>query len=138
MEAIAAISILVLYSLTNLCEAWLEETVIDLKNAQLPNYHPLNRREHNRSLILAILIMIPYIQIAVYFGLYWLIGAILVNRRIFFDFPLSLFRGRPPARYEGTDTTARILVGIFGRNGRIRELIVTLAITIFSAYKSFF
>lgn len=132
----ATILIFVTYSLTNLCEAWLEEIVIDLKNTQLPFYNPLNRKEHSRSLILAVLIMAPYMAVALYLKQYWLIPAILFNRRIFFDFPLALFRGRPAALYEGNDTTGRILAGIFGKRGRIRELALTLVITLGSLFMS--
>lgn len=128
---------LAIISLLFLVEAWLEVVVIELKNGATPNYARLNRQEHFRSGVFAAILILSASVTAYYWELQpWSLPAIAVSRRNWFDYPLILWRDRPRNLYEGNDWWAKKLTPIFGRKGRIRELAVTVAITLFCIYKS--
>jgi len=122
------------YSVFHILEAWLEQVVIDLKNPSLTNYHELNRKEHLRSAIYATYVALLIWTVPLSLWHCWpLLPAIVLNRRIFFDYALILFRQRPnPALYEGDDWWVHRFKAIFGPKGRNKELAVTLVITIAS------
>jgi hypothetical protein len=129
------IQVLIILSVVHLLEAWLEEVVIDLKNPNLSIYNKLNHEEHFRSGILAA----GWLTIAIYASCFnsdfWIIPGLMVNRRVFFDYGLIIFRDRPGNKYEGNDWwVMNIFIPIFGRLGRIRELFLTLLITAASIY----
>jgi hypothetical protein len=129
--------ILILYPVINLCEAWLEETVIELKNPYLNTYHRLNRVEHFRSAVFACLVAVVFVAIALTLQLYWLIPAIAVNRRLVFDYGLKKFRNREFDRYEGDGFFDSIGRRLFGTEGARKEFLVLLLITITSIYLSY-
>jgi general stress protein CsbA len=129
------IQVLIILSVIHLLEAWLEEVVIDLKNPNLPYYTSLNHQEHFRSSVLAVAWLIPAVYVACYNSNFWIIPGLVVNRRIFFDYGLILFRDRPGNKYEGNDWwVMNIFIPIFGRLGRIKELVLTALITAASIY----
>jgi hypothetical protein len=129
------IQVLIILSIIHLLEAWLEEVVIDLKNPNLSFYSRLNHQEHFRSAILAAGWLIAAGYASCFNSDYWIVPALIVNRRIFFDYSLILFRDRPGNKYEGNDWwVMNIFIPIFGRLGRIKELVLTLLITITSIY----
>ena len=132
MQATIPFIILFLYSATNIAEAWLEQVVIELKDPRLKNYHDLNQKEHNRSLVFAVLVAIPFVLIACYYSLYWMLPAIAVNRRIFFDFFLKLFRKRPTWKIEGKGPFDNFFKKIYGEKGGWYELATEVVITIAS------
>lgn len=128
--------VLICLSIIHLLEAWLEVVVIDLKNASLTSYNRLNKAEHFRSAVLAGSWMLCAIAVVVFLTKeYWMIPALVVNRRNFFDFPLSIFRKRPLDKYEGNDWWVKKFKFLFGGN-RVVEFIVTMAITIFCIVKT--
>lgn len=126
-------------SLLFLVEAWLEEVVIELKHGAVQNYARLNRQEHFRSSVFAAILILSA-SVTVFFWEQdpWALPAIVVSRRIWFDYALILFRDRPRNRYEGNDWWGMRLAELFGKKGRIRELAFTAAVTAFSFYKSIF
>lgn len=128
------LSILILLPLSAyfLEEAWLEEDVIALKNPGHPDYDKINRREHFKSAVLAVLASVPYYLVAGFYGHWWLFMAIGVNRRLFFDVPLKLFRGKDWYRYEGDGPIDSTLRSILGEEGAWIELIINIAVTITS------
>lgn len=121
--------LLALSSAIFLAEAWLEETVIRLKNDQLTDYGPLNKKEHARSMILSSLIAGSFCLGAAFLGYLWLLPALIVNRRLVFDPMLKVFRKRKLTRYEGNGPVDLFFVGIFGRSGARWELLLELALT---------
>jgi hypothetical protein len=108
-------------SATNLAEAWLEAIVIRLKNGSLPDYAALNKAEHSRSFIYSCLVCAPYLGIAAAGGFYWILGAIVINRRLVFDTALRKFRGRKLHKYEGDGSIDGFMRGILGENGALLE-----------------
>lgn len=125
-------------SLLFVCEAWLEVIVISLKNYSDPNYQKKNKQEHDRSAVFASII-IAYVGYDCWESENeWLIPAVIVSRRIFFDYGLIIFRDRPRNKYEGDDRTARVLSAIFGNNGRKKELAITLVIYFAAIIKSLY
>jgi hypothetical protein len=124
--------ILILYSLVHICEAWLEEAVIALKNYTDYNYQQLNRKEHSRSAWFALLLFVCFALFLVYRDGYWLLPAMIVNRRVFFDYGLILFRNRPRNLYEGNDWWVKRFVWVFGKKGRRIELLLELLVTVAS------
>jgi hypothetical protein len=128
---------LVVISLLFLVEAWLEEVVIELKHGAVQNYARLNRQEHFRSSVFAAILILSASVTAFFWEQDpWSLPAIVVARRIWFDYALIIFRDRPRNRYEGNDWWGLRLAVLFGKKGRIRELAVTIALTIFCIYKS--
>jgi hypothetical protein len=120
---------LILYSVIHLLEAWLEQVVIDMKNGTSLNYDRLNHTEHFRSALLSVAWFTCFLSAIVALQFYWLIPAFVVNRRIFFDYTLIIFRHRPAHKYEGDDWWVKRIVKVFGKNGRVKELLVELLIT---------
>lgn len=128
---------LAVISLLFLAEAWLEDVVIELKNGATPNYARLNRQEHFRSSVFAAILILSASVTAFFWEVDpWTLLAIPVSRRIWFDYSLIIFRDRPRNLYEGDDWWGKRLAAVFGRKGRIRELAVTVAITLFCIYKT--
>lgn len=120
-------------------EQWLEIKVIALKDPGLKNYPSLNKGEHFRSAIFAgYIISLACLVEIVFFQNYWMIPAIVINRRIFFDYILIISMDWDWRRYSGTDWWNNFLKSIFGEEGRFKELIVELAITIFCIIKTYF
>lgn len=118
-------------SVIHLLEAWLEVPVIGMKDAGLNNYSALNKQEHFRSAVLAASWMAAAFTVVIMFTKeYWILPALFVNRRVFFDYPLILFRQRPRNKYEGNDWWVNKFRWLF-RGSRIAELVTTLAISIF-------
>lgn len=129
--------ILLVLSVVHLLEAWLEEVVIELKNPHIPEYSVLNKREHFRSAVLAGSWLFAASAAAYHLQEYWIMPALFVNRRIFFDYPLIIFRDRPRHRYEGDDWwTRNFFKRVFSTNGRLIELSFELVITAGSIYMS--
>ncbi len=121
----------------HILESWLEDVVIELKNPHIPEYAVVNRREHFRSAVLAAAWLTAALYAALFNEQYWIVAALIVNRRLFFDYPLILFRDRPRNKYEGNDWwTVHVFRPVFGTNGRLKELAAELGITIFCLYKS--
>lgn len=116
----------------NTIEAKLETYVIAMKNPALPNYAALNRSEHRWSGIYYAGICVLALGVsALALGLTWKVIpaaiSLLVNRRIFFEYALKLFRKRKIYKIEGDqpiDTAAR---KILGANGGYVELILLFA-----------
>lgn len=128
---------LIVISLLFLCEAWLEVVVIDLKDGNHNSYSKLNRQEHFRSAVFACMLIVCGCVTAFFWEQDpWSLPAIVASRRIWFDFPLALFRNRNPRLYEGYDWWADLFRKIFGQRGRVRELVATIAVTLFCIIKS--
>lgn len=134
----------ILVAITFILEAGLEKTVIDLKNPNLPNYPNLNKKEHIRSALWAGFYILT-ITVATGIALksllpltFLLVGlSYITSRRIFFDYFLKLFRGRPFKKIEGDqflDTTIR---SILGPNGGYIELILVVLLKIGILYLIF-
>lgn len=102
-----------------LLEAWLEVIIIKLKNPSLINYQKLNKQEHNRSFILAAFLIIGVCFIS---NLLFLIPSAILSRRLFFDYPLKLMRGRKIKNIEGTGVIDSSLRKILGPKGGWYEL----------------
>jgi hypothetical protein len=119
---------LVAISIYFFLEAWLEIPVIALKDGGHPNYAVLNRREHFRSAVLAGFV----IGIAVvYAGAHhqWIyFPAIILSRRVFFDWYQAKWRMRPMSLYEGDDWWVRVFRKIFGAKGRKVEHYIEVVI----------
>jgi hypothetical protein len=128
--------ILILYPVINLCEAWLEVVVIELKNPYISKYNTLNAREHLRSGVFAILVCAVFAAIAWQLELYWLLPAVALNRRQVFDFSLKLLRGRSFSLYEGDGFFDSIGRKLFGARGAWIEFVILTLITTTSIYKS--
>jgi hypothetical protein len=112
-------------------EAWLEELVIRLKNPTLQNYPALNRKEHRRSAIyygaqVGMLILVS----AEYDKWYYLVMLLLLQRRIFFEYALKLFRGKGLRFIEGDQPWDKISRNIFGYKGGVKELLVLIALVV--------
>jgi hypothetical protein len=136
MQATIPLLIILLYSAICLAEAWLEEVVIELKDPYHSNYDVLNNIEHTRSLIYAMLVAVPFLLIAWHYHYYWLLPAIVVNRRMCFDFPLKHFRNKPIKLIEGTGPFDSFFRMIYGTNGGWLEFITHIVITGLSIYLS--
>lgn len=113
----------ILVAITFILEAGLEKTVIDLKNTKLPNYPLLNKREHKRSALWATFYMAT-IAVAILNWLFFF--SALVSRRLFFDYPLKLFRGRPFKNIEGDQFIDNNIRRVLGPKGGYIELILVL------------
>jgi hypothetical protein len=101
MTATILFTLILLPAMIFLCEAWLEVDVIALKNPTLLDYRTLNKSEHFKSAVFAVLIMVSFLEIALYMEVYAVCVYILVCRRIFFEVPLRLLRERKWYKYEG-------------------------------------
>lgn len=122
---------LLILSILFYTECWLEEVVILLKDDNLKDYTLLNRQEHFRSAVYAgVIIIAACLVVTFYSHDYFLIPAIVVNRRIFFDYMLAVKRKRSLVKYEGNDVFVKYMKMIFGNDGRKKEVYVTIAITL--------
>lgn len=122
-------------SVIHLVEAKLEGYVIALKNPYIPKYTSWNHKEHFWSAVLAATWFSFAASGAAYFHCYWLIPALLVNRRIFFDYGLILFEEWDRKSYTGNDWwKTKFFMPVFGKNGRQKELVLTVLITAASIY----
>lgn len=106
---------LILFTIINIVLAFLDAHKI-IKGKYI--FHGLN------ALVFIGLLIIPYFI----FHNYWLIGALLFNRLIFFNISLSLFRGLKwdyvsPSPKSVTDKLAK---KIFGNNGKKMYAVYTL------------
>jgi hypothetical protein len=116
----------------NPIEAKLETYVIAMKNPGLPNYPTLNRLEHRWSAIYYAGICVLALGVSVLaMGFNWKVlpaaFSLLINRRIFFEYALKLFRKKKIYKIEGDqplDTAARKILGV---NGGYVELILLFA-----------
>lgn len=109
-------------------EAWLEDIVIQLKNAGLANYPALNTKEHRRSAVyyfalIACLTVITWEQVGHHI---WLVIAFMFIRRIVFTYGLKVLRAHRIFAIEGDQYTDRIMRKVFGKNGGYIELLVLL------------
>lgn len=130
------IAVFGLLSIIHLCEAKLETFVIGLKNPYMPKYSYLNRKEHLWSAVLAGAWLACAILATLYFKCYWIIPALILNRRIFFDYGLIVFEDWDREEYGGNDWwVQKVFIPIFGINGRKKELIIELLIVIASIIK---
>jgi hypothetical protein len=132
MQATIPLLIFLLYSAICTAEAWLEVIVIELKDPRLADYSELNRKEHLRSLVYAVLVAAPFLLVTWYYHFYWLIPAIIVNRRIFFDFFLKHLRDRPKFLIEGKGPFDSFFRMIYGQRGGWYELITEAVIACLS------
>lgn len=129
--------VLMIYSIVNVIEARLEKTVIALKNPSLTNYTQLNRDEHRWSGYYygAVCLLGGLVSYLVY-GFTWkmlpVVFLLLINRRMFFDFSLKVFRDRKLRDIEGDQPLDVFVRGVLGKQGGLRELflLVTLSITL--------
>jgi hypothetical protein len=115
------------FILINPIEAKLETFVIAMKNPNLPNYKALNRLEHRWSAIYYAGICVLALGIsALVLGLTWKIlpaaFSLLVNRRIFFEYSLKLFRRRSIKAIEGDQPLDKAIRKLLGVNGGYLEL----------------
>lgn len=122
--------IFILYSLVNLAEAWLEVVVIALKDPKLKEYKKLNKIEHARSFVFAGLVCFSFILFCIYLKFHFIIWAVVVNRRLVFDFPLKKMRNRPLWTYEGDGPVDGLMKWLFGTNGAWKEFLALIVITI--------
>jgi hypothetical protein len=129
--------VLITYSIVNVIEARLERTVIALKNPSLTNYSQLNRDEHTWSgYYYGGVCMIGCLVAYLLFGFNWKIVSVvfllLINRRIFFEFTLKLFRSRKLRDIEGDQPLDIFVRGVLGKYGGLKELflLVTLSIAL--------
>ncbi len=122
----------------NIVEAKLETYVIAMKDASLPNYPALNRLEHRWSAIYYACICVLALGVSVLaLGLTWQVlpaaFSLLVNRRIFFEYMLKVFRKRPIKAIEGDQPLDKAIRKILGVNGGYVELGLLL-ITLIGSY----
>lgn len=129
-RTLVAALLIAIPSITFFLEAYLEVIVIALKNGSLKDYDSLNKKEHSRSAMFATAILSPFIGVAVLFHFYWLIPAILVNRRLVFDPMLKIMRKRRLQAYEGTGPVDRAFSRLFGTNGALWEIACEFAFTL--------
>lgn len=117
------IRIQIAISLLCIAEAWLEEVVIRLKNPSSVNYILLNRQEHRRSAIYYGILVFTYFMI-IWPYRYWyiLLPGLILERRVFFEYALKIFRKKRPDVIEGDQYWDKISRGIFGRYGGWKEL----------------
>jgi|GEM_PF-5431054 len=130
--------ILAILSIIHLLECWNEVRVIALKNPYLPDYDERNRKEHFSSAVLAS----AWLAVFIYFSFdrygndaWWILPALVVNRRIFFDYALIIWMDWSYYKYQGNGWWDRMFKSVFGTNGRVKELGVELCITVFSIIK---
>ena len=127
--------IFILFSIINVIEAKLESIVIALKNPALPNYADLNRREHRWSAIyyLGVVALVTGVSILAV-GFTWaavpVVFSLLVNRRVFFEYALKLFRKKPIKAIEGDQPLDVAVRKVLGANGGYKELFLLVALTV--------
>lgn len=106
-----------------LCEAFLEKYVIALKNPDHASYPYLDKKEHAWSLAYSILLCAA---IAIVTKQYWLFPSLLASRRIWFDYPLKIIRGKPFREIQGKGWFDRTSRSIFGVKGGLMEAIAII------------
>jgi hypothetical protein len=106
-------------------EAWLEDIVIKLKNPSLQNYNQLNTKEHQRSAVyyVALVVCITVLTWEQIDYHIWLVIAAMFWRRVIFTYGLKFLRRRPLKFIEGDQYTDRIVRSVFGKNGGYWELL---------------
>ena len=127
----------------NIIEAKLETYVIAMKNPALPNYAALNRLEHRWSGIYYAGICVLVLGVSTLaLGITWKVLpaalSLLINRRIFFEFSLKLFRKRPIKTIEGDQPLDTAIRKVLGANGGYLELVllfVALIVSYFIIFK---
>jgi hypothetical protein len=126
-----------LLSLIHILEARLEYFVIELKDTFVSHYSDINHKEHLWSAVLAGAWLTSAILAALYFHAYWMIGPLVLSRRVFFDYGLILFMDWPRKEYTGNDWWVRkFFKPIFGKDGRQIELVLELLIILFCIIKT--
>lgn len=126
-----------LLSIIHLLEAKLECYVIKLKNDFVSHYSGLNHKEHLWSAVLAGAWLTPAVLAAFYFHAYWMLGPLVLSRRVFFDYGLILFMDYPRKEYTGNDWWVRkVFKPVFGKNGRQIELVLELLAVLFCIIKT--
>jgi hypothetical protein len=119
-----------------IAEAWLETIVIKMKNPASGDYVKLNKQEHNRSAVyyaalIAMLCIVSWDHIiAMHLQGLLLILTLLLQRRIFFEYALKLFRGRQIRLIEGDQYWDLLSRKLFGYKGGWKELGVLIVLTI--------
>lgn len=116
---------MIAYSGANVLEAWLETTVIALKDPKLKSYTKLNEEEHARSLMFAAAILAALLPLYIATGALWCIPALIVNRRLFFEFSLKKMRHRRMWLYEGSGPVDKLMAKIFRGNALLEFLTLT-------------
>ena len=106
-------------------EAWLETTIIKLKNPLLPDYKELNNQEHLRSFLFAGFLILGTSFIGKHLEL---IPSLIISRRLFFDYFLKILRKRPFKNIEGTGPIDNTLRKIFGKEGAWIECLTIIVI----------
>lgn len=131
-EMTICILLLTIPTLMFILEAFLEVVVIALKADadKLPNWNRLNQKEHIRSGMLATMMISPYIGVAIYNGLWWMLIPIIINRRLVFDPCLKIMRKRKLSLYEGRGPVDQFCARIFGINGAKYEIAAELIISL--------
>lgn len=129
-RTLVAALLLIIPTIIFFLEAYLEVIVIALKNGSLSNYDSLNRKEHVRSAMFAAGILSPFVLTAIFFHFYWLIPAILINRRLVFDPMLKIMRKRTMRKYEGTGPVDQAFSRIFGIEGALWEIVCEFVLTL--------
>lgn len=110
-------------------EALLEKVVISMKNPQAIDYNRLNKEEHQLSgvywmaLVLA-LVVITADQMRLW---YYLVPALIIERRIFFEYTLKIVRNKRTRDIEGDQFWDKIMRGILGARGGHIEFILLIA-----------
>lgn len=110
----------------NVAEAWLEDIVIKIKDPRYATSR-LNEVEHRRSMVWAMVATVPYLAAVIWAGFYWLIGFIVINRRLVFDTALKLYRKRPLRVYERKRGIDGFMARILGTNGALTEIALEAA-----------
>jgi hypothetical protein len=113
-----------------LIEAWLEETVIALKNPSHPQYIKLNKKEHQLSALYWLVMVCIYVLLSVdrISAWYWLVVVLVISRRTYFEYALKLFRkGKRVKDIEGDQFWDTLSRRIFGKKGGYWELLFLIA-----------
>jgi hypothetical protein len=126
-----------LLSIIHLLEAKLECYVIGMKSPYISHYAEINHKEHLWSAVLAGAWLTPAVLAAFYFHAYWMLGPLVLSRRVFFDYGLILFMDYPRKEYTGNDWWVRkVFKPVFGKNGRLIELALELLTILFCIIKT--
>lgn len=122
-----------LFAVINVIEAKLETYVIAMKNPALPNYAELNRREHQWSAVYYGAIVLAVTVVAYQLvGYSWkvipVVFSLLINRRVFFEYALKVFRGKPVKAIEGDQPLDITVRKVLGANGGYVELVLLVSL----------
>lgn len=119
LELIAAIVLLV--------ESYLEHYVIKLKSPSVEDYTENNKLEHRWSFIYSAFVVLGYLWLT---GYWILIGSLFLSRRIFFDYPLKLFRKKDIRNIEGDQFWDNLSRRVFGKQGGLIEAVAVILLKI--------